>query len=261
MASTHQLLLLADHIKLSLLERQRALSLNLRANTQDTQISRSLASLKDGIDKLSLEIGSSDEDELLELEQLRQQYDSLAKQFINPNAADSETAKPNNPSLQADFDHASSIRPPAGPRTNSKSVRFRDNDSSIAAPTNDGAFPYRDDPDEQGTDDHVPAEPQLDNQQIHAYHNQVLEEQDEHLDRLGESIGRTREMTMHIGEELDSQVFLLDDIESGVDRHQSGLGRAQGRLRKIAKDAAENWSLTVIILLIVILVILIAVLK
>ena len=45
----HQLLLLADHIKLSLLERQRAKSLNLPADKQDKSIRRSLVSLKDGI--------------------------------------------------------------------------------------------------------------------------------------------------------------------------------------------------------------------
>lgn len=48
-ANPSQLLLLADHIKLSLLERQRAISLNIAANTQDGQISRSLNQLESGI--------------------------------------------------------------------------------------------------------------------------------------------------------------------------------------------------------------------
>jgi syntaxin 8 len=47
-----QLFLLSDHIKLSLLERQRAISLNLSPNAQDAQISRSLEQLRSGIESL-----------------------------------------------------------------------------------------------------------------------------------------------------------------------------------------------------------------
>jgi syntaxin 8 len=50
--SPNQLFLLADHIKLSLLERQRALSLNLEPNSQDRQISRSLESLCEGLEEI-----------------------------------------------------------------------------------------------------------------------------------------------------------------------------------------------------------------
>jgi syntaxin 8 len=50
MSKPSQLFLLADHIKLSLLERQRAVSLNLEPNSQDGEISRSLDSLREGIE-------------------------------------------------------------------------------------------------------------------------------------------------------------------------------------------------------------------
>lgn len=52
MANPSQLYLLADHIKLSLLERQRALSLNLEPNSQDGHISRSLDSMREGLEAL-----------------------------------------------------------------------------------------------------------------------------------------------------------------------------------------------------------------
>lgn len=52
MASANQLYLLADHIKLSLLERQRAISLNLEPNSQDGHISRLLDSFREGIEAL-----------------------------------------------------------------------------------------------------------------------------------------------------------------------------------------------------------------
>lgn len=48
----HQLFLLADHVKLSLLERQRAISLDLESTKQDSHISRSLGTLREGIESL-----------------------------------------------------------------------------------------------------------------------------------------------------------------------------------------------------------------
>lgn len=57
-----QLFLLADHVKLSLLERQRAVSLNLPSHTQDSQISRSLEQLRSGIEALESQVeDTSDE--------------------------------------------------------------------------------------------------------------------------------------------------------------------------------------------------------
>lgn len=53
MSTPSQLLLLADHIKLSLLERQRAISLNLSPTSQDAQITRSLESLRSGIEEVA----------------------------------------------------------------------------------------------------------------------------------------------------------------------------------------------------------------
>jgi syntaxin 8 len=55
MSNPNQLFLLADHIKLSLLERQRAISLNLEPDSQDGHISRSLQSFHDGIDSIAEE--------------------------------------------------------------------------------------------------------------------------------------------------------------------------------------------------------------
>lgn len=55
MSNPNQLFLLADHIKLSLLERQRAISLNLEPNSQDGQISRSLESFRAGLENIAVE--------------------------------------------------------------------------------------------------------------------------------------------------------------------------------------------------------------
>jgi syntaxin 8 len=55
MSNPNALFLLADHIKLSLLERQRAQALNLDGDSQDGHISRSIDQFRDGLEALSKE--------------------------------------------------------------------------------------------------------------------------------------------------------------------------------------------------------------
>lgn len=182
-------------------------------------------------------------------------------------------SKPNDPSLSEDFAHASE-RPRLGSSSflkksfrdnpalaSPKSVRFSDTANVQSIDPDEEAsraalFPYRDDP--------MPGPPDqssMDNQQIHAYHSRVLAEQDEQLDRLGESIRRQGELSIQIGDELDSHVQLLDEQEVLVDRHQTRLDRARKSLGTVARKAKDNTQLTIIIVLIVILVLLIIILK
>jgi len=53
--SASSLLLLADHIKLSLLEQQRARSLGLKRDSQEGYIARSLDQFRDGLEALEKE--------------------------------------------------------------------------------------------------------------------------------------------------------------------------------------------------------------
>ena len=263
----HQLFLLADHLKLSLLERQRALSLNLAPSQQDTNnISRSLSSLQDGLERLETQqqdLGQAD-DASSDLTRLRRQYQDLYAQFHGSEApASPDISKPNDPSLQSDFAAAQTTRP-TPPRRN-KSVRFRDDPSAetqedpVETANRAALFSdqdrYRDDPDA------APDQSELDNQQIHAYHKRVLQGQDEQLDTLGQSIGRQRMLGIQMGDELDEQNELLGDVESGVDRHTGTLDRARKRLGTVARKSKDNWSWVTIGILILILVLLIVVLN
>lgn len=265
MSNPSQLFLLADHIKLSLLERQRAISLSIDPNpSTDAQIARSLESFREGIESLSSR--SSDTDSLT---QLRNQYDDLSKQFHGESSSTAEhtLTSPNDESLREDFTHAqktSNIKPQTQRQDSKKNVRFRDDPSSDSPPDGEhdsnraALFPQR----------YTDAEPEapdpnaeMDNQQIHQYHSQVLAEQDEQLDTLSESIGRQRNLGMQIGDELEGQVALLDEVDRGVDRHQGRLDGAKRRLNGVAKTASKNWGMTTIVVLIVILVLLIILLK
>ncbi|OAK94415.1 hypothetical protein IQ06DRAFT_286432 [Phaeosphaeriaceae sp. SRC1lsM3a] len=255
-----QLFLLADHIKLSLLERQRAISLNLPSHSQDAQISRSLEQLRSGIESLQSQVEDHEDDSITsQLPRLKSQLSDLISQF-SPSSTSTTTSpsaptltRPNDPSLAPDFASAQKK-----PRQSSKSVRFTDDPSSSDHdPNRASLFPYRDEPDPDAAPDHSA----LDNQQIHAYHSQVIADQDEQLDQLGASIGRQRELSMQIGDELDGQVVLLDEVEEGVDRHTAQFRRARGRLDRFSRKARENWSLTVIVVLIVVLLLLIVITK
>lgn len=194
---------------------------------------------------------------------LRSQHTELSTQFSANSASASPTlTQPNDPSLARDF-RAATSKPSSAARN--KSVRFTDSPRarSPPSPARAALFPYRDDPspDADAASRAPPDQAALSNEQIHAYHGAVLRQQDAQLDALGASIGRQRELSLQIGDELEGQMLLLDEVDEGVDRHQGRLDRARGRLGVVARRARENWSLSVIVVLIVVLVLLIAVLK
>jgi syntaxin 8 len=267
MTSPAQLLLLADHIKLSLLERQRAISLNLDPNTDDGDISRSLESFRGGLESLenddTLDAGTQEQVTIL-----RSQYDDFASQFYDKdrNEGPSDATKvPNDPSLGPDFAHATrgtNLQQPVPQHPVSKSVRFTDDDDEEYN-SNRAALlrPYRDDPAHDDDDRNHLDTSNLSNQQIHVHHEQILQDQDAQLDQLGESIGRQHQLSIQIGDELEGQISLLDDVDEHVDRHQGRLNNARRRLDKIRKKAGDNWSMMTIVGLIIVLVILIVILK
>ncbi|KAG5928873.1 hypothetical protein E4U42_007799 [Claviceps africana] len=258
MAKHSQLFLLADHIKLSLLERQRAASLNIDDDTHDGHISRSLDQFRTGLaslrkDKIRHEKDGEEElaTTLAEaLSDLEQKFSDLTTEFHGFHNTATEHTSREPPSKLSDGGSHASFK-------STKTVRFSD---TAIPPSEDLFGSYRDDPSPQSAGYHDQAQ-EMSNQQLQQYHAQIMEEQDEQLDRLGESIGRQRHISMQIGDELDHHVTLLDEMDSVVDRHQSRLDRAKSVLGRVSKGAGENKQMTAIVVLIIILVLLIAVLK
>ncbi|KAI1815759.1 v-SNARE [Poronia punctata] len=280
MANPNQLFLLADHIKLSLLERQRAQSLELTGDSNDGHISRSLEQFKDGLAALENELKrleeAGDQDGALDISDalpgLKKQYGDLTSQFhgfSSPTTADTLTHA-NDPTLDQDFEHAtqkpaastSSLRPKSG-RTVSKTVRFSDSTGAANTDVEAQLFGsrYRDNPDDGGGMGYSDEAGEMNNVQIHEYHRRILDQQDEQLDRLGASIARQRELSMQIGDELDDHVAMLDEVDVAVDRHQGRLDRAKRQVNRISRAAGESKQMIAIIALIIILVLLIAILK
>ncbi|QIW99832.1 hypothetical protein AMS68_005350 [Peltaster fructicola] len=257
-ASSHQLLLLADHLKLSLLERQRAIALKLDSTKENAQIERSLRSLQEGIESLAAQDVDLDqpEDEASEVPRLRQQYDQLYAQYHGTAVPAMNMRQPNDPGLNDDF--AAAQKQPA----RNRNVRFRDNpeeEEDAGTIANRAALfsdqeRYRDEP--EALD-----QSQLSNQQIHEYHTQVIRDQDEQLEVLGQSIGRQRMLGIQMGSEIEEQNEMLGDVESGMTRHQSLLDRAGNRLAHVARKSKANWSWITIAILICILILVIVITK
>ena len=221
---------------------------------------------------------------------LRSQFDDLTSQFhgfpTKTTSSASTVSQPNDPSLISDFASAQKLgpssRPGNPPHTSSflkrqaggnaagspnpnKSVRFRDNaddEEEDAEETANRAalFPYRDNPPSSSSSTEDP-QSELSNQQMHAQHSQVLRDQDEQLDRLGASIGRQRDLSIQIGDELDEQVQMLDEVDGHMDRTQGRLDGARRRLENVARKARDNKAVTVMVVLIIVLVFLVVILK
>ncbi|KAK6844236.1 SNARE complex subunit (Syn8) [Apiospora arundinis] len=285
MSKSNQLHLLADHIKLLLLERSRAQSLDIDGDggSKDGNISRSLDQFRDGLAALDqeqkrLEEAGDEEGALTigdNIPSLKKQYDDLTAQFHGFSSASSNATltHPNDPALASDFEHATTLpaaggasRPKVGQRNSSKTVRFSDNPTDRRPQdSSDPALEaqlfgqrYRDEPDGEGYRDEAD---QMTNTQVHAYHQQIMDQQDQQLDALGVSIARQRELSMQIGDELDDQVAMLDDVDEAVDRHQGRIDRARNQVGRITRSASDNKQLMAIIILIIVLVLLIALLK
>ncbi|KYK55902.1 hypothetical protein DCS_07867 [Drechmeria coniospora] len=264
MSKSNHLFLLADHIKLLLLERQRSQSLDLDSDTQEEQLSRSLEQFRTGLATLRQEevrmtqaddanavIGVTDA-----LPMLQKQLDDLTAQFHGFSTPSSEATihQANSEELADDFAHATSTTTNRKP----KAVRFSDQPPS---PNAELFGSYRDFPADTDSAGYRQGTEAITNQQLHDYHSYILDRQDEQLDQLGESIGRQRELSMQIGNELDNHVAMLDDVDTATDRHQNRLDRARGTLGKVARGAGEHKQMTVIVVLIIILLLLIAILK
>ena len=68
----------------------------------------------------------------------------------------------------------------------------------------------------------------------------MMDEQDSHLDQLAQSIGRQRDLSLQINEELDVHHGLLEEMDEELDRTGSRLSQARRKLDKVAKGVKGN---------------------
>ncbi|GFZ48660.1 hypothetical protein JCM24511_06409 [Saitozyma sp. JCM 24511] len=131
------------------------------------------------------------------------------------------------------------------------------NVTDVESPTAAGEqrdLPFRDHPEREGDGDRTPQE-MLSQQQV------LMDDQDERLNLLSNSIGRQNHLSIQIGSELDLHHELLEETDAAMDRTASRLHSARRRLDRVADDAKQYGSTITIVVLILILLILIIVFK
>lgn len=69
---------------------------------------------------------------------------------------------------------------------------------------------------------------------------QLMDQQDDHLDHLAQSIGRQRDLSLQINEELDVHHGLLEEMDEELDRTGNRLSQARRKLDRVARGAKEN---------------------
>ncbi|KAK9459938.1 uncharacterized protein V1516DRAFT_678443, partial [Lipomyces oligophaga] len=261
-----KLLILADTTLVSVLERNRLRSLDLEPSSSDeNDIQRNLIMIKDGIAQLEREQTAAETDSSLSSQSLRSREDTLIrlqKQYdklmslLQDGGADKIISKvqqstPIRPSLvtsRSQENADGTRRTIGGGRKVAKTVRFSDNLIDVSSTPDPLSLAAEE------------ARNSATNQEALQQQQRIMQQQDESLDRLSESISRQRELSIQIGDEVDSHIELLSDVERMVDWGQNRLDRARKRLDHVSKKAKENGSILTIAILIIVLLILIIIL-
>ncbi|KAK9457285.1 hypothetical protein V1511DRAFT_508726 [Dipodascopsis uninucleata] len=265
----NRLLILADNTLVSVLEHNRLKSLGLEPSTAEKgDINRNLQTLKDGISNLEREQTLVENDSVLSsrsiaakedaLIRLQKQFDKLLSLLQEGGAEDflvrattPLTVSSRSSLSYSNRDYRGSQSQLSGQRSKTpKTVRFSENliDVQPSAP----------DPLSLAAEE---ARSSFSNSEALLAQQRIVQEQDASLDRLSESISRQRELSIQIGEELDSHIELLTEVDRLVDWGQNRLDGARKRLDFVSKKAKENRSMVTIIILIVVLLVLIILLR
>mmetsp|Transcript_10547 Transcript_10547/g.17215 ORF Transcript_10547/g.17215 Transcript_10547/m.17215 type:complete len:254 (+) Transcript_10547:566-1327(+) len=98
----------------------------------------------------------------------------------------------------------------------------------------------------------------IENQQMQQM--QVMRQQDEHLDELEQGASRLGYMATAIGEEIDSQNLMLDQLGDDIEATQGRMESVLGRMDKMLKtnDRCQTWTILSLIMVLIVLVILVA---
>ncbi|KAJ8082554.1 hypothetical protein AAF712_008488 [Marasmius tenuissimus] len=196
-----------------------------------TQIQRNMEQLRNGILDMESKGGKTEATRLL-----RSQYDRMRSMLpgiegIDP--LDSPLANANSLTSPS----TSSLAPlPPTPKNDSSDSEFT---------------PYTDDPEAGYSDPATMLQTQ----------RQMMDDQDQHLDRLSHSIGRQHHISLQINDELDVHHGLLQELDTELDRTEGRLSGARRRLDRVAQGARNNGSTVTIAALILLLLILIIVFK
>ncbi|CAN6674937.1 syntaxin-8 [Trichomonascus vanleenenianus] len=258
-----KLLLLVDQTQVSIEERNRLIALKLEpSKSDDAEIERSLHTIRDGMSSLQMEQANErkkvggDKSRLDKgaklLDRLMTGYGKLLDNYGKDSRVNIEHLEYHPPNM--DDDEEGVIENDGGREARrNKSVRFKDSLVDGEGAQESFITPYRDNPDEE--------EEELSDNGMYQQQQQAMREQDQHLDRLSQSVSRQRDLSIQIDDELSHHIRLLDEVDELTDRSQSRLDQARKGLEVFSRKARENGSMLTIGILLIIFIILVAVLK
>jgi len=221
-----------------LLERQRLQTLSPSPRsaglTQAPQITKNLTQLRAGIIELEENEGRTDAVTLL-----RSQFERMRSMLGDGGHVES-----------LDAEDGSESSGPSSSLTHVQHAVASIGKSAKEFASSTAYTPYTDDPEEE-SDPNMMLQTQ----------RQLMDEQDEHLDRLSHSINRQHHISLQMNDELDVHAGLLEELDTDLDNTDNRLRGARRRLDWFARAAKENSSAFMIAVLIVVLLILIIVFK
>lgn len=97
----------------------------------------------------------------------------------------------------------------------------------------------------------------MDNGEILAYQNRVMEQQDQSVDKLISSLNRVKDISKNIGDELDEHTVLLNDLNHETIKVKSNIDRQNRRISSVTKKAGIAIFLIVILILFIIFIIIV----
>ncbi|KLO18253.1 hypothetical protein SCHPADRAFT_899863 [Schizopora paradoxa] len=217
-----------------LLERQRSMSMGQSApNVQTQQILRNLNNLRSGIlefERSPQQGGNRDSKEACRL--LRSQFERMRGMLGDDGDAVELLSPPEEVKPSETLGSSSTPSPPA--------------------PKENPFIPYSDE---------APPSPDRDPSEMLQEQQLLMNQQDAHLDNLALSVGRQRDISIQINDELSTHTGLLEALDEDLDNTGNRLTNARRRLDKFSRGVKGNWSSYTIAGLILILLILIIIFK
>lgn len=98
-----------------------------------------------------------------------------------------------------------------------------------------------------------------DNNALYSQQEQVIRQQDEGLEALRKSIARQKQLGMHIGDELEDQNEMLDELNEGVENTNKRLTRETQHVVRVTEKAKAGGMFCCIVLLILAIIVVAAV--
>jgi len=93
-------------------------------------------------------------------------------------------------------------------------------------------------------------------QQLSQLQVRMFEDQDAHLEQLSHVVSQQKQIGIHMNEELESQIGLLEEVDNEVDQTGSRLQTASRRLEIVSKKVKEQAPICLIFILVLILIVL-----